>query len=109
MAFAKHAGLADPSCQLYMLFYYLGPASVAITLRRQKLVQSKSLQGDYGSISMGEVAVEAYGTAADDREWPSVNQIKFASFVAMWDIGAQSMVYAGKHIFFSSYCRERTK
>lgn len=97
MAFAKHAGLANPSCQLYMLFYYLGPASVAITLRRStKVAGMKSPQGEYGSISMGDVVVEEYGTATDDRSWPNYNQIKFASFVALWDIGAQSMVYAGE-------------
>lgn len=97
MAFAKHAGLANPSCQLYMLFYYLGPASVAITLRRStKVAGMKSPQGEYGSISLGDVVVEEYGTATDDRSWPNYNQIKFASFVALWDIGAQSMVYAGE-------------
>ena len=36
MAYAQHAGLADPRCQLYMLFYYVGPASVAFTLRRRR-------------------------------------------------------------------------
>lgn len=36
MSYAQHAGLADPRCQLYMLFYYIGPASVAFTLRRRR-------------------------------------------------------------------------
>jgi len=31
MTVAKEAGLTDPRCQLYMLFYYFGPASVALT------------------------------------------------------------------------------
>jgi len=31
MTVAKEAGLTDPRCQLYMLFYYIGPASVALT------------------------------------------------------------------------------
>lgn len=35
MEFCKDAGLADPSCQIYMVFYYLGPASVAITLLKK--------------------------------------------------------------------------
>ena len=102
MAYAKHAGLADPSCQLYMLFYYLGPASVAITLRSAKSIKRpKSSNSEYGSIiSIGDVAVEEYGTALDDRLWPSYDQMKFASFVAIWDIGAQSMVYAGEKIMF---------
>ena len=33
MAYAQHAGLANPSCQLYMLFYYIGPALAAFSLR----------------------------------------------------------------------------
>ena len=32
MSYAQHAGLANPRCQLYMLFYYIGPASVAFSL-----------------------------------------------------------------------------
>ena len=32
MTLVKKAGLADPSCQLYMLFYYLGPASIVLRL-----------------------------------------------------------------------------
>jgi hypothetical protein len=30
------------------------------------------------------------------RRKRSFSQIKFASFIALWDIGAQSMVYAGQ-------------
>lgn len=36
MTVVKNAGLADPMCQLYMLFYYLGPALVAFTLCDRK-------------------------------------------------------------------------
>ena len=32
MALCKNAGLADPSCQLYMLFYSLGPSIIMIPL-----------------------------------------------------------------------------
>lgn len=32
MTLIKKAGLADPSCQLFMLFYYLGPASIVLRL-----------------------------------------------------------------------------
>lgn len=34
MTLAREAGLADPSCQLYMLFYYLGPSCVWFSLRK---------------------------------------------------------------------------
>ena len=32
MTLLKDSGVADPSCQLYMLFYYLGPASIILSL-----------------------------------------------------------------------------
>lgn len=41
MAYASHAGLANPKCQLYMLFYYIGPASVAFTLRCRRRTKQK--------------------------------------------------------------------
>ena len=33
MVYAKQAGLANPKCQLYMLFYYIGPALVALQMK----------------------------------------------------------------------------
>jgi hypothetical protein len=42
MSIAKSAGLADPSCQLYMLFYYLGPALVIFSLITEKESQKLS-------------------------------------------------------------------
>eukprot|EP00804_Cyclotella_cryptica_P013666 CCRYP_018783-RC/>CCRYP_018783-RC protein AED:0.17 eAED:0.17 QI:168/1/1/1/0/0/2/1123/174 len=104
MAYAKHAGLGDSTCQLYMLFYYLGPATVALTLRRSpkttlpkyELDESRKESNHYGSLTIADFMVEEYGTCLDDRIWPSSSQIKFASFIATWDIFAQSMVYAGK-------------
>ena len=108
MAYAKHAGLADPSCQLYMLFYYLGPSFVAITLKRSRNIEPAKNVSEYGSLSLGDVVVEEYGTATDDRLWPNYNQIKFASFVALWDIGAQSMVYAGEKLRCHCFTLVRT-
>ena len=32
MTVAKDAGLADPTCQLYMFFYQLGPTAVGLSL-----------------------------------------------------------------------------
>lgn len=36
MTIAKEAGLTDPSCQLYMFFYYMGPASVILTVMNDR-------------------------------------------------------------------------
>jgi len=33
MVYAKQAGLSNPKCQLYMLFYYIGPALVALQMK----------------------------------------------------------------------------
>ena len=33
MAYAQQSGLANPKCQLYMLFYYIGPALVATQMK----------------------------------------------------------------------------
>lgn len=44
MAYAHHTGLANARCQLYMLFYYIGPASVAFSLscpRRRSSAKKK--------------------------------------------------------------------
>lgn len=79
MAYAKHAGLANPRCQLYMLFYYIGPASVGLTLRRrggrrgnrQKSSSEKKDEVSGESSSIGHVSgvwglqsgnLESYGT-----------------------------------------------
>mmetsp|Transcript_10624 Transcript_10624/g.22215 ORF Transcript_10624/g.22215 Transcript_10624/m.22215 type:complete len:533 (-) Transcript_10624:199-1797(-) len=64
MAYAKHAGLANPRCQLYMLFYYIGPASVGLTLRRrgsrrgnrQKSSSEKKDEVSGESSSIGDVS-----------------------------------------------------
>jgi drug/metabolite transporter (DMT)-like permease len=65
MTICKNAGLADSSSQLYMLFYYLGPASVVVTLWGQQ------------------------------TSWPSTKTIMKACGIALFDICAQSLNYTG--------------
>ena len=67
MTLCKQAGLADPECQLYMLFYYFGPASVIFGL------------------NVWEPHVP----------WPSKRTIFKASGIALFDICATSMNYTG--------------
>lgn len=65
MSIAKEAGLADPTCQLYMLFYYMGPASVIFPLLSRK------------------------------QEWPSRRAIGRAACIAGFDLTAQALNYTG--------------
>ena len=79
MAYAKHAGLGEPRCQLYMLFYYVGPAAVALSLRR----------GGEGNNSRDRGGDE-------QRAWPSRSLLIRAAGIAAFDIFAQSMTYTGE-------------
>mmetsp|Transcript_30513 Transcript_30513/g.60385 ORF Transcript_30513/g.60385 Transcript_30513/m.60385 type:complete len:382 (+) Transcript_30513:334-1479(+) len=65
MTLIKNAGFADPSAQLYMVFYYIAPALVIFSL-----------------LSEHEV-------------WPSKKTILQACGIAVWDIVATSMNYTG--------------
>ncbi|KAL9179045.1 hypothetical protein ACHAXT_000087 [Thalassiosira profunda] len=125
MAYAQHAGLADPRCQLYMLFYYVGPASVAFTLRRrrgrrreddcregpidgagdakqlQQLQEGSSNGAQYGSTSNGDATTnESRECEAEEEEraWPSRSLAAKASAIALFDLFAQSMVYTGNNM-----------
>jgi drug/metabolite transporter (DMT)-like permease len=65
MTLCKEAGLADPKCQLYMLFYYFGPASVTFLL------------------------------FWEHTPWPSQAPILRACGIAAFDIVAQTLNYTG--------------
>lgn len=65
MTLLKNAGVANSSCQLYMLFYYLGPASIIFSLHKK-----------------GE-------------EWPAKEALLKATGIALFDIVAASMNYTG--------------
>jgi hypothetical protein len=66
MTLCKQAGLADPSAQLYMLFYYLGPAFLIFTLQGEKQAST-----------------------------PTARMLLKATVIAVVDIGAQALNYTG--------------
>lgn len=66
MTLAKEAGVADPSCQVYMLFYYLGPGSLVFPL-----LCSKS------------------------TVWPSQKTLYKALLIACCDLLSQTVNYTG--------------
>lgn len=65
MTLLKDAGVADPTCQLYMFFYYLGPAFFVFSL------------------------------VGDQSDWPSKRAIIKAVGIALFDIVAAAMNYTG--------------
>ena len=65
MTMLKGAGLADPTCQLYMLFYYMGPASVSFSFLSSNIAR------------------------------PPLSLVVKASIIALWDLCAQAMNYTG--------------
>lgn len=79
MTIVKESGLGDPTCQLYMLFYYLGPALVSFTL----CIPSRRISND-----------DNKGTS-----WPKRHILTKSAGIALIDIIAQAMNYTG-----STFC-----
>ena len=80
MTVAGKIGVADPRAQLYMLFYYAGPASVGLTLRRRRYASATE------------------GSKRDERYWPSIPTILRAASIAVLDVFAQSLNYTGNNL-----------
>lgn len=119
MSYASHAGLANPKAQLYMLFYYIGPALAAFSLRcrcsnkrakaNEETTQllSKKLQTkrysnnntqDDASINISSSSLIQNDGNAEEEQWPSTVLLTKASGIAIFDIFAQSMVYTGNNL-----------
>ena len=127
MVYAKQAGLANPKCQLYMLFYYIGPALVALQMKcscvssgvrsRDEQIKKLSTRCDqntngnnlnYGSVSpsnshqtSSQIDSSNYSNQAiedSDRSWPTKPLFVKATLIALFDIFAQSMVYTGNNL-----------
>jgi drug/metabolite transporter (DMT)-like permease len=69
MTLMKEAGLVSPSAQLYMLFYYAGPALMLFSL-------------------LNDVALDA-------SKWPSRKLMLQAAGIACFDVFAQTLNYTG--------------
>jgi drug/metabolite transporter (DMT)-like permease len=114
MAYASHSGLANPKCQLYMLFYYIGPSLAAFTLRcsprkhkqisdssMQQLLSNDDRKKQYNA--QDDAALNAPSQNQNDMDeeaehWPSRTLLLKASGIAIFDIFAQSMVYTGNNL-----------
>jgi drug/metabolite transporter (DMT)-like permease len=80
MALAKDSGLADKTCQLYMLFYYLGPASVIFFLQEwpsQKAIHKATC------IAVFDVVAQALNYTGSAMAGPTIFAIIYSS-VTVW-------------------------
>jgi drug/metabolite transporter (DMT)-like permease len=123
MAYASHAGLANPKCQLYMLFYYIGPALAAFTLRcsprkKRKSVEEPSHKQTSDSLmqqllsnddrkkrynAQDDASFDVSSNKQNDMDeeeehWPSRTLLLKASGIGIFDIFAQSTVYTGNNL-----------
>ena len=113
MAYASHAGLANPKCQLYMLFYYIGPALAGFTIRcsprkqksdrsMQQLLSEDDQKQRYNSQDDNSFDVSSRmpkDIAEEEEHWPTNTTLLIkASGIAIFDIFAQSMVYTGNNL-----------
>jgi drug/metabolite transporter (DMT)-like permease len=85
MTVCKNAGLADPNCQLYMLFYYLGPASVGLLMLNQahEDLPSFGMTIRAGCISIVDIAAQAMNYTGAALAGPTIFAIVYSS-VTVW-------------------------
>ena len=113
MAYASHAGLANAKCQLYMLFYYIGPALAGFSLRcrKQQSQSDSSMQqllsqddqkkryNEQDDNSSDSLLQNPNNIDEEEEYWPSSRKLLIkASGIALFDIFAQSMVYTGNNL-----------
>jgi len=114
MSYATHAGLANPKCQLYMLFYYIGPALAIFTFRwsprtkqksdssMQQLLSEDDQTKRYNSQDDNSFDASSHmpkDVEEEEEDWPSNRMLLIkASGIAIFDLFAQSMVYTGNNL-----------
>lgn len=84
MTLIDEAGLADPSAQIYMVFYYLGPATLTITLffgKEKEWSARASLKA--GAIAIFDIVAQALNYTGASLAGPTIFAIVYSS-VAIW-------------------------
>lgn len=81
----KSAGLADPNCQLYMLFYYLGPASVGLKMcvSAHESIPSNAMMARAGGITLFDICAQAMNYNGAALAGPTIFAIIYSS-VTVW-------------------------
>lgn len=82
MTICKDAGLADASAQIYMVFYYLGPALLILTTLGESW-SSKSTIAKASGIALFDIAAQALNYTGASLAGPSIFAIIYSS-VTVW-------------------------
>ena len=82
MTLAKEAGLADPTCQICMLFYYLGPASVLFSLRSKNTISQRALFKS-AFIACFDLSSQTLNYTGSAMAGPTIFAIIYSS-IAVW-------------------------
>jgi len=85
MTVVKDAGLADPTCQLYMLFYYLGPALASLNLlaSRETSIPKLSTLVRTGCVASFDIVGQTMNYTGAAIAGPTVFAIIYSS-VTVW-------------------------
>jgi len=88
MTLVKESGLGDPTCQLYMLFYYLGPACVALSFcplntTRKVHLPSKKVLLQSASIALIDIMAQSLNYTGSTMCGPTIFCIIYSS-VTIW-------------------------
>lgn len=82
MTLCKDAGMADASAQLYMVFYYLGPAFLILTTRGETW-PSKSTIAKASGIALFDITAQALNYTGAGLAGPTIFAIIYSS-VTVW-------------------------
>ena len=82
MTLCKNAGLADSSAQLYMVFYYLGPAILILTTLRETWPSRVTIAKACG-IALFDITAQAFNYTGASLAGPTIFAIIYSS-VTVW-------------------------
>mmetsp|Transcript_21756 Transcript_21756/g.47283 ORF Transcript_21756/g.47283 Transcript_21756/m.47283 type:complete len:360 (-) Transcript_21756:240-1319(-) len=82
MELASQAGLADKSCQIYMQFYYLGTASVALLARNEEQLSWKTTVKT-GAVAAIDIVAQTMNYSGATMAGPTIFAIVYSS-VTIW-------------------------
>lgn len=108
MTLVKSSGLGDPSCQVYMLFYYIGPAFVTFSLCCQPRPITKINTSTRSARSTSSIGGNPHEHGDDSSASAGSNTFSLvlkACSIAVIDIFAQSMNYTGRRILLFMFSK----
>merc|ERR1740139_229476 len=95
MTLLKDAGLADPTCQLYMFFYSLGPATIIFPLLLENTKwPSKSTILKVSGICLFDIVATVMNYTGSSKAGPTIFAIVYSS-VTIWT-AVYSQIFLGR-------------